>query len=210
MIGNLVMNVISSNWLKPNAKTLLSRYYTLTFHKRHRELILGRYINHVVKAGQAIKVRNRQRKLYTNHGSYWSNVVFEHPATFQTLAMDPRAKQDIIDDLLTFSKNEDFYARIGQAWRCGYLLYGPPGTGKSTMIAAMANLLNYDIYDLELTAVRDNTALRRLLIETTSKSIIVVEDIDCSLDLTEQRKKKRKARTGRRRIARRRKGRRRG
>jgi SpoVK/Ycf46/Vps4 family AAA+-type ATPase len=52
------------------------------------------------------------------------------------------------------------------------------------MIAAMANHLNYDIYDVELTVVRNNNDLRRLLIETTSKSIIVIEDIDCSLDLT--------------------------
>jgi hypothetical protein len=58
------------------------------------------------------------------------------------------------------------------------------------MIAAMANLLNYDVYDLELTAVKDNTELKRLLIETTTKSIIIIEDIDCSLDLTGQRKKK--------------------
>ena len=65
-----------------------------------------------------------------------------------------------------------------------------PGTGKSTMIAAMANFMNYDVYDLELTAVKENTELRKLLIETTGKSIIVIEDIDCSLDLTGQRKKK--------------------
>lgn len=115
--------------------------------------------------------------------------MFEHPANFNTLAMDPIKKQEIIDDLITFSNNGEFYARIGRAWKRGYLLFGPPGTGKSTMIAAMANLLNYDIYDLELTAVKDNTSLRRLLIETLSKSIIVIEDIDCSLDLTGQRKK---------------------
>lgn len=58
------------------------------------------------------------------------------------------------------------------------------------MIAAMANLLEYDVYDLELTAVKDNTELRKLLIQTSSKSIIVIEDIDCSLDLTGQRKTK--------------------
>ncbi|CAN7111183.1 unnamed protein product [Brassica rapa subsp. narinosa] len=79
---------------------------------------------------------------------------------------------------------------IGKAWKRGYLLYGPPGTGKSTMIAAMANFLDYDVYDLELTTVRDNTQLRRLLIDTSAKSIIVIEDIDCSLDLTGQRRKK--------------------
>ncbi|XP_030469871.2 AAA-ATPase ASD, mitochondrial-like [Syzygium oleosum] len=169
-----------------------SGFYTLTFHKTQRDLILGPYLSHVLKQGKEIRFQNRQRKLYTNNGWYWTHVVFEHPATFNTLAMDPGDKQDIIHDLITFSKNEEFYARIGRAWKRGYLLFGPPGTGKSTMIAAMANLLNYDIYDLELTAVKDNTSLRRLLIETSSKSIIVIEDIDCSLELTGQRKKKEK------------------
>ncbi|KAJ7974469.1 AAA-ATPase [Quillaja saponaria] len=166
------------------------RYYKLTFHKSQRELIIGPYLHQVLNEGKAIKVKNRQRKLYTNSGSYWSHVVFEHPATFQTLAMEAEKKQVIIDDLITFSKAEEFYARIGRAWKRGYLLYGPPGTGKSTMIAAMANFLGYDLYDLELTAVKNNTELRKLLIETSSKSIIMIEDIDCSLDFTGQRKKK--------------------
>ncbi|KAI3670018.1 hypothetical protein L6452_41591 [Arctium lappa] len=168
------------------------RYYRLTFHKRHRSLVIGDYLNHVLKEGKEIKIKNRLRKLYTNNGSQWSHVVFEHPASFRTLAMDPVKKQEIIDDLTTFTKSEEFYNRIGRAWKRGYLLYGPPGTGKSTMIAAMANFLNYDIYDLELTAVKDNTELRRLLIETSSKSIIVIEDIDCSMDLTSHRKKDKK------------------
>ncbi|XP_020238427.1 AAA-ATPase ASD, mitochondrial [Cajanus cajan] len=166
------------------------RYYKLTFHKSNRDVILGTYLSFVMKEGKAIRVKNRQRRLYTNSGSYWSHVVFEHPATFQTLALDPEEKEMIIEDLITFSKAGEFYARIGRAWKRGYLLYGPPGTGKSTMIAAMANLLGYDLYDLELTAVKDNTELRKLLIETSSKSIIVIEDIDCSLDLTGQRRKK--------------------
>jgi chaperone BCS1 len=52
------------------------------------------------------------------------------------------------------------------------------------MIAAMANFLGYDVYDLELTEVSSNAELRKLLMKTTSKSIIVIEDIDCSVDLT--------------------------
>ncbi|GLT62890.1 hypothetical protein SLA2020_354930 [Shorea laevis] len=93
-------------------------------------------------------------------------------------------------NLLSFRKGKEYYAKIGKAWKRGYLLHGPPGTGKSTMIAAMANLLDYDVYDLELTAVKDYTELKRLLIDTSSKSIILIEDIDCSLDLTGQREKK--------------------
>ena len=177
------------------------RYYRLTFHKRNRDLIVGTYLNHVIKEGKAIAVRKRQRKLFTNNPSQnwngyrksvWSHVPFEHPATFETLAMESKKKEEIVTDLTIFRTRKQYYSKIGKAWKRGYLLHGPPGTGKSSMIAAMANLLNYDIYDVELTSVKDNTELRKLLIETTSKSIIVIEDIDCSLDLTGQRKKKKK------------------
>ena len=45
------------------------------------------------------------------------------------------------------------------------------------------------IVDVELTVVRDNTQLRKLLSNTTSRSVIAIEDIDCSLDLTGERDK---------------------
>ncbi|KAL2898413.1 hypothetical protein RDABS01_040195, partial [Bienertia sinuspersici] len=172
-------------------------HYQLTFHSRHKKLITESYLTHILDQGKEIAIRRRQRKLFTNvndsSSSYggkstlWSHIEFNHPATFDTLAMEKSKKQAIINDIVRFSNAKDYYKKIGKPWKRGYLLYGPPGTGKSTMIVVMANLLGYDIYDLELTAVKDNTQLRRLLIETSSKSIIVIEDIDCSLDLTGQR-----------------------
>uniref|UniRef100_J3MJ63 AAA+ ATPase domain-containing protein n=1 Tax=Oryza brachyantha TaxID=4533 RepID=J3MJ63_ORYBR len=180
------------------------RFYRLCFLERDRDVVLADYLPHVRREGRAVMVKNRQRKLFTNLAgdswdddgrwcdSVWSHVVFEHPKTFETLAMDPAKKKEIMDDLDAFRNGKDYYARVGKAWKRGYLLHGPPGTGKSTMIAAMANYLDYDIYDIELTSVRTNTDLRKLFIETTNKSIIVIEDIDCSLDLTGKRKKKKK------------------
>ncbi|KAG6394595.1 hypothetical protein SASPL_145184 [Salvia splendens] len=177
------------------------KYFRLTFYRKHRHRITAEYLKHVMEEGKAITVQERRRKLCTNKagdggsglgngfggGGIWSEVVFEHPATFATLAMDPIRKEQIVRDLMYFSKSEDYYKNVGKAWKRGYLLYGPPGTGKSTMIAAMANLLQYDVYDLELTAVDNNTELRKLLINTTSKSLIVIEDIDCSIDVTAKR-----------------------
>ncbi|OMP09757.1 hypothetical protein COLO4_05160 [Corchorus olitorius] len=176
------------------------KYYQLIFHRSHRELITGPYLEYVVQEGKAIKAKNKRIRLYTNNPSdnwsyykknLWSDIPFENPARFETLAMDPKKKEEIINDLVTFSNAKEYYTKLGKPWKRGYLLYGPPGTGKSTMIAAMANLLHYDIYDLELTTVYDNTELRKLLTETSSKSIIVVEDIDCTLDVTSHRKKER-------------------
>ncbi|KAH0942645.1 hypothetical protein HID58_002282, partial [Brassica napus] len=173
-------------------KTEESRFYILKFHVRDRHVITNRYLDHIRKEGKKMEVKNRERKLYSNNPSQnwsgynqtkWSHVTFEHPATFDTLAMENEKKEEIKNDLTKFSNSQDYYKRIGKAWKRGYLLHGPPGTGKSTMVAAMANFLDYDVYDLELTTVKDNTELRRLLIETSGKSIIVIEDIDCSLDL---------------------------
>lgn len=56
------------------------------------------------------------------------------------------------------------------------MLHGPPGNGKSSLIAAMENYLKFDIYDLELTVIRH----RKLL---ANWSILVVEDIDCTIEL---------------------------
>ncbi|XP_058778739.1 AAA-ATPase ASD, mitochondrial-like [Vicia villosa] len=175
------------------------RFLTLTFHKRNRDVITTSYIQHVLEEGKVITMKNRQLKIYTNNPSNnwwgsrtskWSHAIFEHPARFETLAMEPEKKEEIINDLVKFKRGKEYYAKVGKAWKRGYLLFGPPGTGKSTMISAIANFMNYDVYDLELTTIKDNNELKRLLIDTSSKSIIVIEDIDCSLDLTGQRKEK--------------------
>ncbi|CAM0876949.1 unnamed protein product [Alopecurus aequalis] len=179
------------------------RFYRLFFLDRHRDVVLNTYLPRVRRQGRAVMVQNRRRKLSTNISTHqfsdggfmrssWTHVPFEHPKTFATLAMDPAKKKEIVDDLDAFKRGKEYYERIGKAWKRGYLLHGPPGTGKSAMIAAMANHLDYDVYDIELTSVHSNTELRKLFIETTSKSIIVIEDIDCSLDLTGARTPKKK------------------
>ena len=67
------------------------------------------------------------------------------------------------------------------------MLFGPPGIRKSSLIAAMANYLNFDIYDLQFRNLIGNSQLRQLLISTANRSILVVEDIDCSLELQDRR-----------------------
>ncbi|CAL5077528.1 unnamed protein product [Urochloa decumbens] len=173
----------------------------LMFPQQHRALILDKYLPHVRQQGRDIMFGKRSQSLYTNKRGYcssdkvWRRIDFEHPATFDSLAMNPTKKRRIMEDLDSFRGNKDYYRRIGKPWKRGYLLYGPPGTGKSTMIAAMANHLNYDIYDIELTSVYSNSDLRDLFINMTSKSIIVIEDIDCCFDDFNGQRMKKKGRS---------------
>lgn len=160
-------------------------------------MIHSLYLPYVIEEATRIKFKNRERRIYSNsssdeYGRPWGKVPFLHPSNFDTLALDPALKEEIKADLSKFVSRRDYYTRVGRAWKRGYLLYGPPGTGKTSLIAAIANYLEFDIYDLELTAVSSNSQLRKLLIATSSKSVIVVEDVDCSLDLSDRKNKEKK------------------
>ncbi|XP_062025267.1 AAA-ATPase At2g18193-like [Rosa rugosa] len=178
----------------------------LTFHRKHKDKVINSYIPYVLARAEAIKDAEKTLKLYSynskrssvfkisrgrSHGSdddddfapssgKWSCIDLEHPTTFETMAMEPELKRMIIEDLDKFVKRREFYKRVGKAWKRGYLLYGPPGTGKSSLVAAMANHLHFNIYDLELTSISSNDKLRKALLSTTNRSIVVFEDIDCS------------------------------
>ncbi|KAL0379210.1 UNVERIFIED_CONTAM: AAA-ATPase [Sesamum radiatum] len=168
------------------------RYFELTFDKQNKDTVLNDYLPFVLAKAKEMKENERAVKLYTrdcpfddnydggNGGGYWGCINLDHPATFDKLAMDPNLKRSIIEDLDRFLRRKDYYRKVGKAWKRGYLLYGPPGTGKSSLIAAIANYLRFDVYDLELTSVYSNSELRRILLCTNSKSILVIEDIDCS------------------------------
>ncbi|KAE8667569.1 hypothetical protein F3Y22_tig00112399pilonHSYRG00027 [Hibiscus syriacus] len=121
----------------PSTSSSEDKYFQLIFHRQYRDLITGPYLDHVLEQGKAIEARNKQRRLYTNNPSdnwssykkdLWSDIAFENPATFQTMAMDPKRKEEIINDLMSFSKAKEYYMKLGKPWKRGYLLYGPPGT----------------------------------------------------------------------------------
>ncbi|KAL6224581.1 hypothetical protein ACLB2K_003436 [Fragaria x ananassa] len=162
--------------------------FELSFDKKHRDKVIDSYMPYVLAQAESIKQGERVLKLHSTgrdpYGSPKKSCIdLVHPATFETMAMDPEVKEMIIDDLDRFVKRREFYKKVGKAWKRGYLLYGPPGTGKSSLIAAMANYLKFDVYDLELTSVYDNSELRRVLLSTSNRSILVVEDIDCSVQI---------------------------
>ncbi|MBA0550940.1 hypothetical protein Golob_021847 [Gossypium lobatum] len=165
------------------------RVLELSFHNKFMETVINSYLPYVTERSKAIKEENKAVKLFSlgnfcgDYDGAWGSTNLDHPATFDKLAMDPAVKKELVDDLDRFVRRRDYYKRVGKAWKRGYLLYGPPGTGKSSLIAAIANYLKFDIYDLELTSVSSNSQLRGLLVSTRNRSMLVIEDIDCSIEL---------------------------
>ncbi|XP_074573532.1 AAA-ATPase At3g50940-like [Curcuma longa] len=166
------------------------RSFEVSCHKRHKEACLKSYLPHVLERSKAMRKEERTRKLYTNEYQNWREATLRHPGSFATLAMEEEMKRAVVEDLERFARRKEYYRKIGRAWKRGYLLYGPPGTGKSSLIAAMANFLHFDVYDLGLSEVTSNSELRTLMMSTTNRSILVVEDIDCSMEMQQNREDK--------------------
>lgn len=171
------------------------QWFELSFEKKHKEIVVNSYIPFVLEEGKAIRNVKKVVKLHTLANAYfadtpaWDSINLEHPSTFEKLAMEPSEKKALMDDLDLFVQRKEYYKSVGRAWKRGYLLYGPPGTGKSSLIAAIANYLKFDIYDLQLMNVRQDSGLRKLLLATANRSILVIEDIDCSVELPDRNTK---------------------
>ncbi|KAL5224508.1 hypothetical protein ABZP36_011147 [Zizania latifolia] len=152
--------------------------------RRHDRIrVLRPYLQHLESVADEMELRRRELRLYANTGGdgalspRWASAPFTHPATLDTVAMDPELKARVRADLESFLKGRAYYHRLGRVWRRSYLLYGPPGTGKSTFAAAMARFLGYDVYDIDLSRGGCDD-LRALLLETTPRSLILVENLD--------------------------------
>ncbi|XP_062102812.1 AAA-ATPase At5g17760-like [Humulus lupulus] len=152
------------------ARPIENRSFKLSFKKKFMEKVVKGYLPYIIDKAKAINEERKVVQLFSKLGDYhyldgnpWSSINFDHPSTFVTLAMDEGLKEELIHDLDRFLDQKQFYKKVGKAWKRGYLLYSPPGTGKSSLIAAMANHLKFDIYDLQLSNLRKDSHLRNLV-----------------------------------------------
>ncbi|XP_028078649.1 AAA-ATPase At2g46620-like [Camellia sinensis] len=161
-----------------------TRTLVLRIKKKDKRRILRPYLQHIHKVSDEIEQRRREVRLFMNtHSDHhrngrWISVPFTHPSSFDTIVMDSDLKNKVKSDLESFLKSKQYYHRLGRVWKRSFLLYGPSGTGKSSFVAAMAKFLCYDVFDVDLFRVTDDSDLKMLLLQTTSKSIIVIEDLD--------------------------------
>ncbi|TMW88738.1 hypothetical protein EJD97_018172 [Solanum chilense] len=179
------------SWINEKDEKTGVRSFVLKIRRKDKRQILQTYLQHIHSKFDEIEQRRKEVRLFVNvydesngngNGNRrWISVPFTHPATFDTVVMEQDLKNKVKSDLETFLKSKQHYNRIGRIWKRNYLLHGPSGTGKSTFIAAMANFLSYDVYNIDLSKLSDDSDLKLLLLQSTNKSLIVIEDLDSYL-----------------------------
>ncbi|XP_047961220.1 AAA-ATPase At2g46620-like isoform X2 [Salvia hispanica] len=145
-------------WRSENGEREGEKSLVLKIRKNDKRRVLVQYLQHIHQTFDEIEQKLKEVRLFVNvddgteRNGRWRSTSFTHPATMETMVMDAD------------------------------LLYGAAGTGKSTFIAAMAKFLSYDVYEINLHKVRNDADLKYLLLQTTKKSLLVIEDLDRHLE----------------------------
>lgn len=135
-------------------------------------------IRQLEKLNQArATTRKAVLKMTTQWGD-WRTRSDLPPRTMDSVNIPKEQKDRIINDLGTFLESEDRYNRLAIPWHRGYMFYGPPGTGKTSLVKALANHFNLDLWYISISDLNAESNLLSLVGGVGPRSMLLLEDID--------------------------------
>ena len=115
----------------------------------------------------------------TNKYSEWNTYSRIPVRCLNTVYMDERIKQRILDDVTDFLNNEAEYDAFGIPYKKTYLLTGVPGSGKTSLIKALCNEIHYNLGIMSISRDMDNATIQGSFRSLDPKTVLLLEDIDC-------------------------------
>lgn len=116
-------------------------------------------------------------KVYNPNGKgYWENICKNPKREITTVFID--RKNDVLDDLEDFLRNETDYHIFGHPYKRNYLFYGSPGNGKTSFINAIASKFYLNIYLISFSNLITDELFKKLISGMPKNALLVMEDID--------------------------------
>lgn len=181
------------------------------------------HLHKFVEHAQATYERQQQNKL-GNHTYFFdqqtdkTRSTFQNPLppdfcvygknrfltnrTFNNVFFEQR--NDVCSRVEFFMNRRDWYDKKGMPYTLGFMFHGHPGTGKTSTIKAIANVTKRHIFNVQLSQIRTNTALKHLFYSDevhvfdgnkteilhipVQQRLYVIEDIDAMKSVVTKRK----------------------
>ena len=117
--------------------------------------------------------------LHANVDGCWRLVKELPQRELSSVILKENEMENIINDLIEFQSNEEWYHKLGIPYHRGYLLYGLPGTGKSSLIQVLAQNFKKNLYVINLCEkYMSDATLANLILRMPHSSFLLLEDID--------------------------------
>lgn len=149
------------------------------------------YFNIASKNKSKIKeIFQEIKRIGSDNKAYPITQIFSYSWTWRVIKKIFKQKSVILPNnefnialgnINRFLSNQEYYEEIGVPWRIGFLLHGETGSGKTSMVQAIATQLELDVYSLNLSSAKDDEYLLEAISTIPEKSILLLEDIDCSV-----------------------------
>jgi ATP-dependent 26S proteasome regulatory subunit len=136
--------------------------------------------------------KDKNAKFDDKNNMWNKNIMVSHKKFDNTFFEE---KENLLKKLNYFLNNEELYKKRGVPYNFGILMYGEPGCGKTSCIKAISNLTNRHVVEINLKKIKTCGEFERIFNDNKlddnyiphNKKIIVLEDIDCMIDIVGKR-----------------------
>lgn len=108
----------------------------------------------------------------------WSKQSNLHKRNMDSIYINQKDKEKVINDIKNFFENKDRYIKFGVPYKRVYLFEGPPGTGKTSFIFALASLFNKNLSTITFDRKIDDSMFACAMRNLSNDSMLLLEDID--------------------------------
>lgn len=112
----------------------------------------------------------------------WRRIKRQKPRSLASVVLKGDMQQVVYREIKEFYAQRRWYGDRGVPFRRGYLLHGPPGTGKTSLVKAIAGVMNMNIYIISISNGISDDEFSRAITDVPEYSIILLEDVDAAFD----------------------------
>lgn len=113
-----------------------------------------------------------------NQFGNWNHYANLQRRNINSIILDIGVKENIIERITTFKKQNKEYEKYGIPYKKAICLYGPPGTGKSSIIFTIASKFKMNIAIMNFGSGVTDITFIKLISNLPDNCILLLEDID--------------------------------